>query len=96
MTDIPTDGVVPHLRKLRDIIDQFGEELDALKKLETALRAANDRLDRGAKLVGLENQMLDKLLFHQTPTDKNPSVRVIADNVDRALADIIKESKAAE
>jgi hypothetical protein len=95
MTNLPDEGVVPHLGKLRDIIEQFGEELNALKRLETALREANDRLDKGAKLIGLENRMVDALLRHEkekprtSPITGTKTVVAIADRVEEDLATLI-------
>ena len=88
-SNLPDEGVVPHLRKLRDIVDQFGEELNALKRLETALREANDRLDKGAKLINLENRMVDALLSHEKERPKPKTVVAIVDRVEEDLANLI-------
>jgi hypothetical protein len=98
--NLPDEGVVPHLRKLRDIVDQFGEELNALKRLETALREANDRLDKGAKLIGLENRMVDALLKHEkepfrtSPITGTKTVVALTDRVEEDLANLIAANNA--
>jgi hypothetical protein len=95
MTNLPDEGVVPHLRKLRDIVDQFGEELNALKRLEAALREANDRLDKGARLIHLENRMVDALISHEKkeePRPKPKAVVAIVDSVEKDLAGIVAAS----
>jgi hypothetical protein len=95
MTNLPDEGVVPHLKKLRDIVDQFGVELDALKRLEAALREANDRLDKGARIISLENKMVDALLTHEkekprtSPITGTKTVVALTDRVEEDLANLI-------
>lgn len=85
--NIPDEGVVAHIRKLRSITDQFGAELDALKQLETALRIACDRLDRGASLVSLETRLVNALI-NREPADKNQPEGLVK-RVEEDLAALI-------
>jgi hypothetical protein len=61
----PTATVEPvnsHIRKMRDLVEQFGEELSALQKLQATLEAAISRLDRGSSLVHMEAQHVEALI----------------------------------
>jgi hypothetical protein len=92
------DGVQSHLKRLRETIGAFGAELEALKKLEQMLREANDRLDRGASLVGREAQFLEMLIKREAaknepqPQEKreDPKLTSIVTRVENDLNTLVK------
>ena len=84
--DLPTEGVTPHIRRMRDIVKQFGVELEEMHKLEAALKAAVDRLERGANLVHMESRMVEQLIKREKA--KLIPVTSTTDIVNKVQADL--------
>ena len=113
-TNTPPTTVEPvnsHIRKMRDLVEQFGEELTALQKLEATLKAAVDRLDRGSSLVHMEAQHVEALIKKNTKAIVSPitgtksniaavpapiPISSIVDRVEADLEAMIQENKAVE
>ena len=91
------DGVQSHLKRLRETIKVFGEELGALKELEQMLLAANDRLDRSASLIGREAQFLEMLIKREAfkteqsqEKREDPKLTSIVTRVENDLNTLVK------
>lgn len=89
------DGIVPHLRKVGDLINDLNTEIAALQRIEKALRDAHDRLERHTGLMHTETMLIEALLKRDrpattvaTPLRALPSA-AIADKVEEDLARMI-------
>jgi hypothetical protein len=83
-----TEGVQARLRHLREALHAFGTDLEALKKLETALLAAAERLERHTSLIGMETQLLEALLKRDSRPKAAEKPASVVSIVDRVEADL--------
>jgi hypothetical protein len=93
-----TEGVQARLRHLREVITAFSGDLREMERLEKALLAATDRLDRHTQLIGMETQLLEQLLKRDTskpPVAKGASVVPFVDHVEEALQTLTSGMKAS-
>ena len=86
--DLPTEGVTPHVRRMREIIKDFSAELEAMHKLEAALKAAVDRLERGANLVHMESRMVEQLIKREKTKLTALPATPLSNIVDKVQADL--------
>lgn len=92
------EGVQSRLRHLREVIGQFSGDLREMERLEKALLATADRLDRHTSLMGTETQLLEQLLKRDTSKPKaatSASVVPFVDHVEEALAVLTSGVKAS-
>lgn len=90
------EGVQSRLRHLREVIGQFSADLREMERLEKALLAATDRLDRHTSLMGVETQLLEQLLKRDSRQKlaQSSSVVALADRVEEDLATLTSGLKA--
>ena len=90
------EGVQARLRHLREVINAFSGDLREMERLEKALVAATDRLDRHSHLIGMETQLLDQLLRREATKQavKPAGVVSIVDRVEADLQSLIVDARA--
>ena len=91
------DGITPHLRKVGDLIIDLGNEIQALQRIEKALKDAHDRLERHSSLMAMETQLIEQLLKRDriTPaTVKALPANQLADRVEEDLKRLVQPQVA--
>lgn len=66
--DALVEGLNARLKRMRGVIAEFSHEVAELNRLEAALRTLNDRLDKGASVIGIEAELL-RMLLNRDPAD---------------------------
>ena len=79
------DGIVPHIRRIGDLIHDINSEITEMQRIEKALRDAHDRLERHSTLMATEAQLIEALIRRDRPS---PPVKALPTN---KLADRVEE-----
>ena len=92
-----TEGVQARLRHFREVINAFSGDLREMERLEKALLAATDRLDRHTSLMGTETQLLEQLLKREAVKQAARPISLVGavDHVEEALATLTSGMKAS-
>lgn len=82
------EGIVPHLRRIDDLIRDLGNEITGLQRIEQALKEAHSRLERHTGLMHSETQLIEQLLKRDArpaPPIRSIATDALAEKVENDL-----------